>query len=285
MRDGEASQTALRVAVQRAAHQLFDFPLVFADALALPILGTEEKAALRSAETENRTPFALAFRAAVVARSRFSEDLANAALSRGIRQIVLLGAGLDTFGYRTSLPPGARVFEVDHPATQAWKRQRLASAAIAVPSSVTFVPIDFNTTPLADGLRAGGVDLARPVFFSWLGVVYYLAPETAVGTLRRLGALAPGGEVVFDYFEPAQRYGETERPGFAALGQQVGAAGEPWKSYFEPAAMAATLKSAGFGTIHELDSSAMAARYFAGRNDGLEPVGPIRFVSARIGAG
>ncbi|RDJ20000.1 SAM-dependent methyltransferase [Bosea caraganae] len=285
MREGEASNTARRVAVQRAAHQLFDVPLVFEDPLALRILGEAEEATLRSAApAESRTPFALAFRAAVVARGRFCEDLIRAAVARGLRQVVLLGAGLDTLAYRDVLPADVGIFEVDHPATQAWKRQMLASAAIAVPSSVSFVPIDFDTTSLADGLRAGGLDLSRPTFFSWLGVVYYLAPETVLGTLRYLGTLASGGELAFDYFEPAQHYSEEERPGFSSLRQQVGAGGEPWKSYFEPAALAATLRSAGFGKTEDLDSSAMAARYFAGRDDGLEPTGPIHLVSGRIGA-
>ncbi len=284
MREGEASNTALRVAAQRAAHHLFDVPLVFEDSLALPILGSAEATKLRTGAAESRTPFALAFRAAIVARSRFCDDLVKAAVARGIRQVVLLGAGLDTLAYRNVLGADVRVFEIDHPATQAWKRQMLDAAGIAEPPSVTFVPIDFETTLLADGLRSGGVDPRRPAFFSWLGVVYYLPPETVLETLWYVGSLAPGSEIVFDYFEPAQRYSAGERPGFNTLGAQVTAGGEPWKSEFEPSGMAAALRSAGFGTVEDIDSPAMAARYFAARDDGLAPSGPIHFVRAGIGA-
>jgi methyltransferase (TIGR00027 family) len=283
MRDGEASETALRVAMQRAAHQLFDQPLVFRDPLAVPILGAGEEARLRADPTGQRTPFALAFRAAVVARSRFCDDLVRAAVARGLRQVILLGAGLDTLAYRKALPADVRLFEVDHPATQAWKKRMLAAAGIAIPASVAFIPIDFNTTSLAEGLRSGGFDLGRPAFFSWLGVVYYLSADTVLETLRDVGALAPDSEIAFDYFEPAQNYSAEERPGFTSLGKQVSAGGEPWKSYFEPAALGAALRSEGFGDVEDLNSSAMAARYFAGRSDGLAPAGPIHFVRARVG--
>ena len=143
--------------------------------------------------------------------------------------------------------------------------------------------MDFETQTLAEGLRRAGFDAGRPAFFSWLGVVYYLSADTVLETLRDVGALAPDSEIAFDYFEPAQNYSAEERPGFTSLGKQVSAGGEPWKSYFEPAALGAALRSAGFGDVEDLNSSAMAARYFAGRSDGLAPAGPIHFVRARVG--
>jgi methyltransferase (TIGR00027 family) len=237
---------------------------------------------LRSDPAASRTPFALAFRAAVVARSRFCEDAVKSAVARGIRQIVLLGAGLDTLAYRNTLPADVTVFEVDHPATQVWKRQMLSDAGIIVPETVAFAPVDFGTTSLDAGLRDNGVDLSRPTFVSWLGVIYYLPSESVLDTLRQLGRLPEGSEIAFDYFEPARNYKAEDRPGFASLGKQVAAGGEPWKSYFEPAEMAAALRLAGFGEVEDLSSDAMTARYFSGRDDGLTPNGPIHFVRAAV---
>jgi len=283
MREDEASVTALRVAQQRAAHQLFDAPQVFADGLAVPILGAEAEEQMRGSAADYRTPFALDFRAAVVARSRFCEDCVAAAMANGLRQVVILGAGLDTTAYRGILPADAKVYEVDHPATQAWKQERLRTAGIAIPPSVAFVAIDFDKTTLLDGLANGRIDLARPTLFSWLGVTYYLPAATVTATLSAIGLLATGGELVFDYFEPPQNFHVVERAGFESFGKEAAAAGEPWKSFFQPADMAAKLAASRFADIEDSGSDAMAARYFTGRTDGLTPTGPMRFVRARIG--
>ena len=284
MRDDEASVTALRVALQRAAHQLFDDPHVFPDDLAVPILGAEAEETLRRGSADYQTPFALGLRSVVVARSRFCQDCLIAALDRGVRQFVVLGAGLDTTAYRGILPVGEKIYEVDHPATQAWKQEKLRAAGIAIPPSAALIPIDFDKTTLLDGLRAGQVDLAEPTFFSWLGVTYYLPAETVTATLAAVGSLAAGGEIVFDYFEPPQRFRATEKPGFDSFAEEAAKGGEPWKSFFEPADMAAILGARGFAPVEDADSETMAARYFAGRADGLAPSGPMRFVRARIGA-
>ncbi|MBR0652077.1 class I SAM-dependent methyltransferase [Roseomonas terrae] len=159
------------------AHQLFDAPLVFRDPLAVPILGAADEAKLRAAEAGNRLPFALSFRAAAVARSRFCDDLIQAAVARGIRQVVVLGAGLDTLAYRGAVPAEVTVNEMDHPATQTWKRQALVAAGIPVPPAVRFLPIDLGQSTLEEGLRSGQFDFARPAFFSWLGVTYSCQPK------------------------------------------------------------------------------------------------------------
>lgn len=151
-----------------------------------------------------------------------------------------------------------------------------------MPASLAFLPIDFERTTLTEGLRADQVDPAKPTFFSWLDVAYYLPAGTVLETLRQIGAWAPGSEVVFNYFEPAQNYAAADRPGFTSLGKEVAAGGEPWKSYFAPAEMAENLRSLGFGEIEDLDSAAMAASHFAGRADGLAPAGPIHFLGARL---
>src|SRR4051795_1405761 len=171
MREGQGSRTADRVAERRAAHQVRDRPLVLDDPIALRVIRPEVAHELRTnppmREATKRGPYLRAF---FVMRSRFAEDELAKAVADGVRQYVVLGAGFDTFAYRNPFPE-LRVFEVDHPDTQAVKRRRLADAGIEIPASLTFVSIDFNTTALADALRASGFDDSQPAFFSWLGVV------------------------------------------------------------------------------------------------------------------
>ena len=142
----------------------------------------------------------------IAARSRFSEDALAASVAGGVRQVVILGAGLDTFSLRNPHgDQGVRVFEVDHPATQEWKRERLQQAGLAVPASLTFAPIDFERESLADGLKAVGFQADRPAFFQWLGVVPYLTRAAVSATLDFIAGV-PGSEVVFDYAEPLENY-------------------------------------------------------------------------------
>src|SRR5947207_3543514 len=186
MRDDRASRTAERVAERRAAHQLLDKPTVFDDPLAIAIV--DRDAALR-----DQSPLDPYLRAAFAARSRFAEDELGEAYRRGIRQYVVLGAGFDTFAYRNPFA-GLRVFEVDHPATQAAKRARLAGAAIRVPDDVVFVPVDFASTSLADALNVSG-----PALFSWLGVVPYLERDAIETTLRYVASVPAGTTAAVDY--------------------------------------------------------------------------------------
>ena len=180
--------------MRRAAHQLYDdVPLVFADPLAMRVLSEDARAELREREEVERThPFARGMRAFLCARSRFAEDALERAVAKGVRQYVVLGAGLDTFGARAALPecsihPELRIFEVDHPATQAWKRACLDQNGVRVPDTVTFVPVDFESEDLMTRLVASGFNAGAPTFCSWLGVVPYLTRDAAVGTLRALG--------------------------------------------------------------------------------------------------
>src|SRR5208283_3527559 len=156
------SRTALAAATHRAAHQILEKGCIFNDPLALPILGEDAKTVARDAEGQ---PSRRRMRIFIAVRTRFAEDALAAAVERGVRQIVVLGAGLDTFAYRGTLRDPLPIFEVDHPATQAWKRQRLAEAAIPIPSSLTFAPIDFEHQTLAEGLAAG-FDLSKQTFFT-----------------------------------------------------------------------------------------------------------------------
>jgi len=199
MKSGEPSRTALAAARHRAAHQLLEHGSIFADPLAVRILGDEASNITQEAE---HNPSGRRMRIFIAVRTRFAEDALAAAVERGVRQLVVLGAGLDTYAYRGVMRERLRVFEVDHPATQAWKRQRLAEAAIPVPSRLTFAPIDFERETLAAGLDAAGFDPAQQTFFTWLGVVPYLTEEAVWSTLGFIASLPNGAHVVFDYSDP-----------------------------------------------------------------------------------
>src|SRR5262245_30311283 len=153
MQEAQPSRTAMRVAVRRAAHQVFDRPLVLDDPLALAIVGSDAAEQLDAARSGQQGTVARAIRAFIVARSRLAEDELARAIARGARQYVILGAGLDTFAYRNPFESRAlRVFEVDHPSTQEWKRRMLAAAGIVIPSSVTYAPADFERQTLKNAL-------------------------------------------------------------------------------------------------------------------------------------
>jgi methyltransferase (TIGR00027 family) len=276
MQEGKASRTAERVATRRAAHQLYDdAPLVFADPLALRVLPPDALAELRAREAMERThPFARGMRAFLCARSRFAEDALERALANGVRQYVVLGAGLDTYGARSALPecaihPALRIFEVDHPATQAWKRACLERGGIHVPDRVTFVPVNFERDKLMERLAGSGFDASAPTFCSWLGVLPYLTREAAEVTLRALGALPGSSGVAFDYAVTRESLSTTQQAAYDWLAERVAQAGEPFRLGFEPAELRQILLECGFAQVEDLDGKAIVARYFAGRTDGL----------------
>lgn len=272
MQEAMPSATAYRVAMRRAAHQIVDEPLVFADPLALTILGADVEATIRAAPEQEQTAVARAFRAFMAVRSRYAEDSLARAFERGVRQYVVLGAGLDTFAYRNPFA-GLRVFEVDHPATQEWKRRRLETMGIAVPESMAFAPVDFERQTLAEGLERAGFQADRPAFFSWLGVVPYLTREAVMETLGFVSRLPAGSEVVFDYALPPDSLSPLHRAAFNALSERVAKRGEPFKTFFDPAALAGELRQRGFTDMEDLRAEEMNARYFAERADGLRIAG------------
>ena len=270
MQPGRPSRTAAGVARRRAVHQLLDRPLVFEDPLAIPILGPQAATALRADPRHGRNGLMDRYlRAFVAARSRIAEDRLRLAVARGARQYVVLGAGLDTFAYRNP-HPGLRVFEVDHPATQAWKRERLAESGIEVPESLTFVPIDFQSQTLADTLSAEGLRAGDVTFFSWLGVVPYVARERVLETLRFVATTnARGSEIVFDYGRPARSLGFVAGWAVRAVARRVAKIGEPWVTFFDPPELAAELRSAGFANVEDFGPARINSLYFPGRGDGL----------------
>jgi methyltransferase (TIGR00027 family) len=258
------------VAMRRAAHQLLDHPAVFQDPLAVPILGKEMAAALQADPTRfERGRLSSFLRAFFAARSRMAEDQLGLALTAGVGQYVILGAGLDTFAYRRPHRAGLRVFEVDHPATQAWKRQRLVEAEIDIPDTLTFVPVDFEHDDLGTALARAGVD-TEPVFFAWLGVTPYLHRTAVMATLRTIARLAAGGGgVVFDYgIDPGLLSG-IQRMAFDAMAARVSAAGEPWVTFFDPDRLIQDLHAAGFSDVADAGAEEINRRYFSDRADGL----------------
>ena len=267
MQEGNFSRTALRVAIRRAAHQLLDEPKVLDDPLALRIIGAEAADALRTNPKEHHA-FARAFRAFMAARSRYAEDELARAFAQGVRQYVVLGAGLDTFAYRNP-HSGLQVFEVDHPATQAWKREQLQTAGISIPASLTFVPIDFEGQTLADGLESAGFDDGATAFFSWLGVTPYLTREACMSTLSFVAKMPAGSGVVFDFAIDPVLLNAGQREALGALSKRVAAAGEPFQLFFDPATLQVELQAMGFRRTEFLRGKELNARYFEDRKDGL----------------
>ncbi len=269
MQSGQPSRTALGAATHRGVHQIVDRGYIFADPLAVRILGADAVAIDREAEND---PARRRLRMFIAVRARFAEDALAAAVARGVRQLVVLGAGLDTYAYRTALGESLRIFEVDHPATQAWKRERLAEAAIPVPNTLTFTPVDLERETLADGLAAAAFDTAQQTFFTWLGVVPYLTEQAVFATLGFIASLPGGSHVVFDYrnppaFDPGQSgpYRDEHDATRKALAARVASLGEAFKSEFETDALHTKLMDLGFHEIEDLSPRLIRERYFANR--------------------
>jgi methyltransferase (TIGR00027 family) len=268
------SRTALRVALRRAAHQLYDSPLVFDDPVAVPLLGETYAEQLRRTPTRTDRPFSIGMRAHLVARSRYAEDNLAQAVANGVRQYVLLGAGLDTFAHRNPWPQ-LHVFEVDHPATQAWKRELLRRSATPIPANLTYAPVDFECQSLPGQLQAVGFDAAAPAFFAWLGVVPYLTLPAFRATIAFVAQSArPNGTpgktsgIVLDYGQPRSALPFLEQLAHDSLAARVQLAGEPFQLFFTPKEIAAEL--AAFPTIEDLGAPEINARYFANRTDQLK---------------
>ena len=267
MKPDEPSRTALMIARQRAAHQLLDHGAILQDPFALKILGEDEKDVLQFA---NQHPLAGIGRLVTAARSRIAEDALARAVEGGLRQIVILGAGLDTFALRN--PHRARqirIYEVDHPATQARKLQRLAEAEIALPPSLILVPVDFECDALAEKLAAAGFQQDSPAFFTWLGVVPYLTQDAIGRTLDYIASI-PNSEVVFDYMEPPEASSEDIRGLVLKRTEQLAKTEERWASRFDPIEMATLLRAHAFDRVEDNDFPRIVSRF--GRDvEGLAP--------------
>jgi methyltransferase (TIGR00027 family) len=260
------SKTALSVALRRAAHQIHDSPLVFNDPIAVALLGATYAEELRRTPLRADRPFSIALRAFLVARSRYAEDNLKKAVAGGVEQYVLLGAGLDTFAYRNSYAQ-LRVFEVDHPATQQWKRELLQRNRIAIPESVTYTPVDFERHSLSSQLRDAGFNQSAPAFFAWLGVVPYLTLEAFRGTVNFISGHPPGSGLTLDYGQPRAVLPLLERLAHDSLASRVEKAGEPFRLFFTPAEIVSEFSR--FHNLEDLGAREINARYFSGRTDQL----------------
>jgi methyltransferase (TIGR00027 family) len=258
MKPNQPSHTALLIARQRAAHQVLDRGSILNDPFAMKILHEDEKDVLQFA---NAHPLASIGRLFTAARSRIAEDALSKAVETGIRQIVILGAGLDTFALRN--PHGTRqirIYEVDHPATQAWKRQCLGEAQLALPPELILVPVDFEQDDVRNKLSAAGFQQNSPAFFTWLGVVPYLTEDAVDRTLDYMSSIQ-NSEVVFDYVEPTEVFSEELKQLETERAEQLKKIGERSVSRFHPAAIAAILRSHGFWSIEDIHFQEIASRF------------------------
>ncbi|MFI0717628.1 class I SAM-dependent methyltransferase [Streptomyces sp. NPDC021224] len=256
MPTGRPSRTAMSSAHARAAHQTADSARVFADPLAARILPAATGPGRPAAGVPHGMPAEV--RLFMALRHRVAEDALLAATRT--RQVVILGAGLDTFAYRNR-NPALRVFEVDLPATQAWKRERLAAAGIDVPDTVVFCPADFAEQTAESALLSAGFDRTSPAFFLLLGVAPYLEREALLETARFVAGLPAPAELVFDYNQPAAALPAHRRPALAAQAEAMARMGEPWRSFFTPPEIAAELADAGFGSIVDVGWRDCVTRY------------------------
>ena len=270
MSDRKASRTALGTACIRAVHQLFDAePRILEDPIAPLLLGPDGLQQINDPASRYRTAEARALRAHVVLRSRFAEDRLAVAIRRGITQYVILGAGFDTFALRQPAWAHAlKILEVDHPATQATKRSRITTAGLAMPENADFASIDFERESLGDGLLRYHVSLNEPTFFSWLGVTVYLEEDAIDAVLRSVATFPAGSEIVLTFTQPPQPTGAAS-DSHSRLAGRVASGGEPFVSYFEPDAIEAKLRSAGFAAVELLSREEAEARYFRTRPNDL----------------
>jgi methyltransferase (TIGR00027 family) len=264
----EPDSTAVRVALWRALHVEVDPPPhVLEDRigleLAAPAEGWRERPDMHPDWTRS-------FRLAIVARARYIEDLVA---EEGARQYVILGAGLDTFVQRRpELASRMRVFEVDRPSPQEWKRRRLLDLGYGIPEWLRFVPVDFEAgDSWWDRLVAAGFDPTNPALVSCAGVTMYLTREAVTDMLRQLAQLAPGSTVAMTFILPLELIDAEERPGIEAAVRGAHASGTPFLSFFTPDEMLTLARDAGFREVRHVSGADLGQRYFAGRTDGEQP--------------
>jgi methyltransferase (TIGR00027 family) len=277
-----SSSTAFRAATLRAVHQLIDEdPKILNDPIVLRLLDASTLDHIRLNPNKFRTPRMVVMRSHIVLRSRYTEDRLAEAVDNGVRQYLMLGAGLDTFPYRQPRWASVlRIFEVDHSASQRSKRERLALAGIEVPSNVELVACDFETTPLSDCLRRSSFDLGKPAFLSWLGVTMYLSTDAIDAVFRFVDSLPKSSEIVFTFASPASTAKEKcPEPSIVAF---AAAHGEPWRTRFEPNELTRKLHGLGFSTVSFLSPSEADTRYFRSRHDGLHAPRKVGIVTATV---
>jgi methyltransferase (TIGR00027 family) len=248
-------------------------PLIFEDGVAADLLDDQGTAMIAYHRTSGGHPILAGTRAAVTSRSRYAEKHVAAAVDHGVDQYVILGAGLDSFAYRSPLAKRARVFEVDAAGTQRWKRDKLRSAQIHPVGDVVYVTADFRTEPVMDRLVTAGLDAARPAFLSWLGVSFYLDIDGIASTVAGLRSAAPGSELVMDYVLPSELRDEAGHE-YAGLAMPVAeSSGEPWRSALTPQEMSRLLSDNGFDVVEQANQRDSVEPSLWQRSDALRPIG------------
>jgi methyltransferase (TIGR00027 family) len=263
--------TAVRVALWRAMHVQMDAPPhVLEDEIGLMLAAPEEGWRRRpDMDPDGTRPF----RASMVARARFIEDLVEERARRGVKQYVILGAGLDTFAQRRpEIASGLRIFEVDQPGRQTWKRQRLIELGFGVPEWLRLVPVDFEAGgSVWEQLAPAGFDTSQPAVVSSAGVTMYLTRDANADTLRQMAELAPSSAFATTFLLPLELADPEVRPGLEAAARGAQASRTPFISFFTPQEMLELAREAGFRRAEHVSADTLAQRYFAGRSDGLRP--------------
>jgi methyltransferase (TIGR00027 family) len=262
--------TAVRVALWRAMHvQVDEAPHVLEDEVGLRLAAPGDGWRDRP---DMDPVFTRGFRAAIVARARFIEDLVAEQAELGVRQYVLLGAGLDTFAQRRpEIASRLQVFEVDRPGPQAWKRRRLIELGFDIPEWLRLVPFDFEVGSWWEELAAAGFDAGQPAVVASTGVSMYLTNEANAATLRQIASFAPGSTLAMTFLLPLELLNEDDRAGLQMAENGARASGTPFLSFFAPLDMLALARDAGFRDARHVPLSDLATRYFAGRTDGFRP--------------
>jgi methyltransferase (TIGR00027 family) len=282
MRPGTPSATAISVASLRAAHlHLFDGPKIHEDTFALQMSGAKDVEDLRARLEKSKLPHLQRVSAYFACRHRFSEDRMRSALDRGVRQVVLLGAGLDTLALREpDLATRVRFLEIDHPDSQLWKLERLRALGLSTPG-VEYVPVDFASQDLTTELRAVGVQMDQPTFFAWLGVTQYISESAADATLSVVGQFAPGSEIVFDVVVPFEELASEELQISSAARTASQERGEPWQSFYRPEEIAPRLLALGFASVEPLKLED-ARQYYVGQPPWVAPLIAWQLISAVV---
>jgi len=263
--------TAVRVALWRAVHvQIDPPPHVLEDEIGLRLVAPDDDWRRRP---DMDPQFTSRFRASIVARARFIDDLVIDEVRRGVQQYVILGAGLDTFAQRKpEIASRLRIFEVDRPGPQAWKRQRLIKLGVGIPEWLRLVPVDFEAGGAWwQGLSAAGFDARQPAVVASTGVSMYLTKDAITATLRQVAELVPGSTLAMSFLLPLELADPEDRPGLQLAEKGARASGTPFISFFTPAQMLTLAREAGFRQVQHVSAATLAQRYFSGRTDGLRP--------------
>ena len=291
MRSNRSSKTAEIAAAVRAGHLAFDSPpKIFEDPLAGDLVMIPFYRAIAKSRAVNWISANLLFRRLrpvmieILIRARYAEDQLSKAVGKGVRQYVLLGAGLDSFAWRhPAWSEGLRVFEVDHPETQETKRRRLAELGLAIPSYLEFAPVDFEGETIADCLARSSFARDRTAFFNWMGTVPYLTREAVFNTLNSMAGFAcPGSEIVFEYPILIELFDPKARKAYEKGQRYVTRRGEPWIFFGDPRQLPGEIERCGYQVIENVAPSELEARYLAGRKDGLHTSSVTYFAHCRL---